>query len=168
MIIEKFKPIIIEFTGKACFFELIMKLLVNKDGSKVTQKSCSEVKKIMYDKFSKYFKKEDKKIIDEAVWIRNKLVHFEFSEIFKKQGSIQSVVVEETIDPKDSSNIPEAMKKMSEGKSYSVNEKSSFFGLCLEFNLNYKRIQELKVILDKATEIVTCVVAQSAGIAQNK
>lgn len=100
--------------------------------------------------------------------MRHKLVHFEFSEIFKRQESIQSVVVEETIDPKDFSNILEAMKKMSEGKSHPVNENSSLFGLCLEFDLNYERIQELKDILDKAANIVTRVVTQSSGIAQNK
>ena len=161
MIIEKIKPIFIEFTGKACFFELTMKLLVNRDGSKVKQKLCSEVKKIMYDKFSEYFTKEDKKIIDEAVWIRNKLVHFEFSEILKKQKSLQSVVVTETIDPKDSNNILEAIKKMSEGKSRPVNENSSLFGLCLEFDSNYKRIQELNGILDKAINIVNQIVIES-------
>ena len=161
MIIEKIRPMFIEFTGKAYFFELTMKLLVNRDGSKVKQKSCSTVKKIMYKKFSEYFTKEDKKIIDEAIWIRNRLVHFEFSEILKKQKSVQSVVVTETIDPKDSNNILKAIKKMAGGKSRSVNENSSLLGLCLEFDSNYERIQKLNNLLDKATDIVTQVVIDS-------
>ena len=37
MIVEKIKPIFIELFEKACFFELIMKILINRDGSKVKQ-----------------------------------------------------------------------------------------------------------------------------------
>ena len=168
MIIDKVKPIFVELTGKACLFELTMRLLVNRDGSKVKRKRCSKVKEIMYDKFSEYFTKEDKEIIDEAMWICNKSVHFEFSEIFKKQKSIPSVVVTESVNPKDSNNILKAIKKMSEGKSQSVNENSSLFGLCLEFVSNYGRIQELNDILDKAINIVTRVVAESTGTERHK
>ena len=46
--------------------------------------ACSKVKEEMYSKFSEYFTEKDKKIMDEAVWIRNKLVHFELHEILKK------------------------------------------------------------------------------------
>ena len=43
MIIDKVKPIFVELTGKACLFELTMRLLVNRDGSKVKRKRCSKV-----------------------------------------------------------------------------------------------------------------------------
>ena len=157
MIDERIKSRFIEFTGRACFFELTMKLLVNRDGSKVKQTSCSAIKTTMYNKFSEHFTKEDREIIDSAVWIRNKLIHFELSEILKKQN-FQSVVVKETIDPKDSNSILKAIKKMEEGKSSPVNENSSLFGLCLEFDWNDKRIQELNDALDKAANIVTGII----------
>ncbi len=161
MIEQKFDSVFISLTGKSALLELKIKLLLDRDKNEVKGMSCSKVKDIIYNKYSEYFDEENKKIIDEAVWIRNKLVHFEFSEIFKKQKSIPSVVVTETVNPKDSNNILAAIKKISEGKSRSVNANSSLFGLCLEFVSNYGRIQELNDILDKAINIVKQVIIKS-------
>ena len=150
-----FEPILIKVAGRATLLELKIKLLLSKNKYEVKRKTCSEVKNIIYDKFSKHLTIEDKQIIDEAVWIRNKLVHFEFSEILRKQKSIQSMVIEKSVDPKNADKIFEAITKMMEGKGNPVNEESSLYGQHLEFSSNPMRIQELNGILDKAIDIVT-------------
>ena len=162
-IIENLKLIFIELSGKACFFELIMKLLVYRNDFQVKQESCKGVKNIMYDKFSTHFTKEDKEIIDEAVWIRNKLVHFELSEILKKQEFIPSQVVKGTIDSKDAPNSTlKTIERIQEGKGTPVNKDSPLIGLCLEFIFNPERTQELNETLNKATNIVEQVINKSS------
>ena len=140
-----------------------MKLLVNRDGHQVKQKSCNEVKEIIYDKFSKYLTEEDKEIINEAVRIRNKLVHFELSKILKKQKSIRSKVVKGTIDSKDEPNSTlKTMERIQEGKGTPVNKDSPLIGLCLEFIFNPERTQELNETLNKATNIVEQIINKSS------
>lgn len=161
MIEKKIDTVFILLTGRATLLELKIKLLLSQKKFKVKGTTCSEVKNIMYDKFSEYLTEKNKKIIDDAVWIRNKLVHFELREILKKQKSIHSVVVSETTDPKNASSIIEAMKKISEGKSNPVNEESSLYGQYLEFSLNSIRVQKLNDILDEAIDVVTRIVIES-------
>ena len=161
MIEKKIDTVFIALTGRAALLELKIKLLLSQKKFKVKGTACSEVKSIMYDKFSEYLDGKNKKIIDEAVRIRNKLVHFELREILKKQKSIHSIVVSETADPKNTSSIIEAMKKISEGKSNPVNEESSLYGQYLELSLNPIRIQKLNDMLDKAIDIVTRIVIES-------
>ena len=155
---ERFDSIFIFISGKAVLVELKIKLLLSRDKHKVKKESCSKARNTMYCKYSEHISDEDKKIIDEAVWIRNKLAHFELSEILKKQKSISSLAVEGTIDP---DNVLQSIKNMQEGKSKSISEKSSLFGQYLELGNNPERIKALDNLLDKAIKIINRITSDS-------
>ena len=127
MIEKNLDPILIAVTGRATLLELKIKLLLSKNKYEIRGKSFSKVKNIMYDKFSEYLTKDDKQIIEKAVWIRNRLVHFELHAILENQQSISSVVSMKTVDPKDNS-ILKIMEKMSEEKSNPINKDSPLYG----------------------------------------
>ena len=152
MIEKKFDSIFISLTGKATLLELKIKLLLSRDKNEFKSMSCSKVKNMMYNKYPEYFDKENKKIIEDAVWIRNKLVHFELHEIFKKQKTIQSVVREGNVEPENS--VSETLIKMLDGGGSPINEDSSLYGQYAEYASNNERIKSLNNILDKAINII--------------
>ena len=145
-------------TGRSSLLELKIKLLLDRGKYRIKGKTCSRVKNMMYNEFSEYFTKEDKKSIDEAVWVRNKLIHFELHEILKKQKSIESKTV---LEPVNKRNILESIKNIFKGKNKIVSEKNFLYGQYLELSSNSIRLRELKDILDKAINIITRVTDQS-------
>jgi len=158
---KKRDDIFIQVNGKASLLELKMKLLLSREENEVRRMSCSKVKNMMYNKYSKYLDEKDKNIIEQAIWVRNKMTHFEFSEILEKQQFIPSKVAQETFDHTDSNSIHQAIEKMMEGKSSFINENSCLYGQYLEFSSNPTRIQKLNSILDQAIHIVTRIVIES-------
>ena len=68
MIEQKFDSIFISLTGKATLLELKIKLLLSRDKTSIKKiKFFSEIKDLMYNNYSKYFDKENKKTIEDAV-----------------------------------------------------------------------------------------------------
>ena len=160
MIEQKFDSIFISLTGKAVLLELKIKLLLNRDKNKVKEMSCSKVKGMMYNKYSEYFDKKDKKIIEDAISLRNQLVHFELHKIFKKQKSIPSKVILRKVKPEDS--VRETMKKMSEREGNPIDEDSPLYGQYVELSNNPERIKLLDNLLDKAIKIITRITETTA------
>jgi len=151
--IKSIDTTLIYLSGKATLLELKIKLLLSRDNHEIKKRSsCSEAKQLMYDKYSKYICEEDREIIDNAVWVRNKLVHFELHEIFSNQEHIQSKVVSKTVGPNDS--VIEVVKDIQDGKANPVNKGSSLYGQYLELGRNSERIEELQDVLDKAIKII--------------
>ena len=156
---KEYDEIFIFLSGRSALIELKIKLLLDRDGHNIKKNSCSKAKEIMYKKYSKYILPKDKQIIDEAVWTRNKLVHFEFPEILKKQKDIYSRVKGFSVDK---NSVLESIENAYKGKNSPVNEKSSLFGQFLELGNNPERIRELDNILNKAIEIINRIIIKSA------
>lgn len=141
----------ITLSGKASLLELKIKLLLSRDGYNINGKSCNKAKKIMYQKYSKYFSDEGKKNIDKATWLRNKLVHFELREILAEQSNISSITREGNLNL---NNVLHSIKKFFK-KNKAVDKDSFLFAQYFELGKNSERLKLLHDCIDEAIRIVT-------------
>ena len=146
-------------SGKACLVELKMKLLLSRDKNEIKKESCSDVKKLIFDQYLKYLDEKDKKSINDAVNLRNNLVHFNFYKILEEQSSIPSKVtgIKVNLDPSILKRISEGLA----GKNTPVDKDSNLYGQYLEIGSNGERIQKMMSVLDDAIKIITRVTNES-------
>ncbi len=144
--------------GKACLVELKMKLLLSRDKTKTKKMMCSKVRDLFFDKYSDYLDEKDRKSIEEAVNLRNNLVHFNFHKILEKQSNMPSKVT--GIKVKDHSILKKILEGL-KGKNTPVDKDSSLFGQYLEIGSNGERIQKMIPVLDNAIKIITRVTNES-------
>lgn len=129
----------IRTTGTATLLELQIKLLILRDDPKISKskiESCKELQKTVFEKYNDHLSQEDKKVIKKAVYLRNRIVHFEFSKLLKKKNQTDIILINGT------------------NKGKPVYENSSFYEQWLTFAYNPTRLKDIENSINKALDII--------------